>query len=120
MLTGIFNCRIFICTQATDMRKSFYSLSGLVRESMKLDPQSGALFIFKNKTSSCLKILYFDGDGFAIWYKKLVKGTFKFPDLEKQNCSGFEIDPSTLRLILDGIDLINIRKRNRYHYENNS
>ena len=119
MLTGIFNCRIFICTQATDMRKSFYALSGIIRGSMNLDPQNGALFVFKNKANNSLKILYFDGDGFVIWYKRLVKGTFEFPDLEKQNCSGLEIDPSTLRLILDGIDLTNLKKKNRYQYENN-
>ena len=119
MLNGIFNCRIFICTQATDMRKSFYTLSGLVRQAMNLDPMNGALFVFKNKSSNSLKILYFDGDGFAIWYKKLAKGTFKFPDLEKHECAGIEIDATTLRLILDGIDLINIRKRIRCIVENN-
>lgn len=114
MLSGVFNCRIFICTQPTDMRKSFYALSGLVKQSMHLDPMNGSLFVFKNKNGNSLKILYFDGDGFAIWYKKLAKGTFKFPDLEKYNCSGIEIDDSTLRLVLDGIELINIRKRNRF------
>ncbi len=119
MLTGIFNCRIFLCTQATDMRKSFYTLSGLVRQSMNLDPLNGALFVFKNKANNSLKILYFDGDGFVIWYKKLTKGTFKFPDLEKQTCAGIEVDPSTLRLILDGIDLVNIRTRKRFYHENN-
>ncbi len=76
--------------------------------------QSKYQFAFKNKNGYYLKILYFDGDGFAIWYKKLAKRTFKFPDLEKYNCSGIEIDDSTLRLVLDGIELINIRKRNRF------
>ncbi len=101
------------------MRKSFYSLSGLVRQAMNLDPMNGALFVFKNKSNNSLKILYFDGDGFAIWYKKLAKGTFKFPDIEKHDCAGIEIDATTLRLILDGIDLINIRQRNRFNYINN-
>ena len=90
------------------MRKSFYTLSGLVRQSMNLDPLNGALFVFKNKANNSLKILYFDGDGFVIWYKKLTKGTFKFPDLEKQTCAGIEVDPSTLRLILDGIEKLTI------------
>ena len=76
MITGIFNCRIFICTQATDMRKSFYALSAIVRQAMNLEPTCGSLFIFKNKSNNSLKILYFDGDGFVIWYKKLSKGTF--------------------------------------------
>jgi len=53
------------------------------------------------------------GDGLAIWYKQLQRGTFRFPDLKNYSSAGLEIDHSTLRLILDGIDLSTIRRQYR-------
>lgn len=106
--------RIFLCTEDTDMRRSFDSLCGLVRKSMNLDPLTGHLFIFKNKRADRIKALYWDSDGFAIWYKVLQKGTFRFPDLQNFSSAGLEIDASTLHMILDGIDLATVRKRQRY------
>lgn len=81
---------------------------------MNLDPLSGHLFIFKNKRGDRIKALYWDCDGFAIWYKVLQKGTFRFPDLQNFSSAGLEIDASTLHMILDGIDLATVRKRQRY------
>jgi transposase len=106
--------RIFLCTEPADMRKNFRGLSGLVRRSMMLDPLSGFLFVFRNKRGDRLKVLYCDGDGLAIWYKQLQRGTFRFPDLSNYSSAGLEIDHSTLRLILDGIDLSTIRRQHRY------
>ena len=106
--------RIFLCTQPADMRKNFNGLSGLVRKSMMLDPLTGHLFVFRNQRGDRLKVLYCDGDGLAIWYKQLQRGTFRFPDLTNYSSSGLEIDHSTLRLILDGIDLSTIRRQQRY------
>ncbi len=111
------NTRIFLCTDDTDMRKSFSSLSGVVRKSMNLDPLSGYLFVFKNKRADRIKVLYWDRDGMAIWYKALQKGTFKFPDLKHMSSAGVEIEASTLRLILDGIDLGSIRRQQRYRLD---
>jgi len=81
---------------------------------MHLDPLSGYLFVFKNKRADRIKVMYWDRDGFAIWYKALQKGTFKFPSIENMTSAGVEIDSSTLRLILDGIDLKSIRRQHRY------
>ena len=106
--------RIFLCTQPADMRKNFHGLSGLVRKSMMLDPFSGHLYVFRNQRGDRLKVLYFDSDGLAIWYKMLQRGTFRFPDLKNYSSAGLEIDHSTLRLILDGIDLSTIRRQYRY------
>ncbi len=106
--------RIFLCTEDTDMRKSFSSLIGIVRSSMHLDPLSGYLFIFKNKRGDRIKCVFWDFDGFAMFYKVLQKGTFQFPNLQNLNSAGLEIDPGTLRMILDGIDLGSIRKHPRY------
>jgi hypothetical protein len=81
---------------------------------MHLDPLSGSLFLFKNKRGDRIKVLYFDSDGFAMWYKVLQRGTFQFPDLQNFSSAGLEINASTLRMILDGIDLGSIRRRDRY------
>jgi transposase len=96
------------------MRKSFDSLRGIIQRAMHLDPLSGYLFVFKNKRSDRIKAVYWDSDGFAMWYKVLQKGTFKFPDLQNFSSAGLEIDGSTLQLILNGIDLSSIRRQNRY------
>lgn len=82
---------------------------------MNLDPLSGYIFVFKNKRADRIKLMYWDRDGLAIWYKALQKGTFKFPDLKNISSAGVEIDPATLRLILDGIDLPSIRRQQRYN-----
>jgi len=96
------------------MRKSFDSLRGIIRSAMHLDPLCGAIFLFKNKRADRIKAIYWDADGFAMWYKVLQKGTFQFPDLQNFSSAGIEIDSSTLGLILQGIDLSTIRRRNRY------
>jgi len=81
---------------------------------MHLDPLSGFLFIFKNKRGDRIKCVFWDSDGFAMFYKVLQKGTFQFPDLQNISSAGLEIDSSTLRMILDGIDLSSIRRHPRY------
>ena len=99
------------------MRKSFESLSGIIRISMNLDPLSGFLFVFKNKRGDRIKVVYWDSDGMAMWYKVLQKGTFEFPNLQNLSSAGLEIDSATMRLILDGIDLSTIRRKRRYKIE---
>src|ERR1700728_4993328 len=103
MIPGPSNSRIFICMDNTDMRKSFSSLCGVIRKAMNLEPFSGSLFVFRNRKADRIKIVFWDGDGFVMWYKLLAKGTFRFPDLRNYSSAGVEIDASTLRMILDGI-----------------
>jgi transposase len=62
--------RIFLCTRPTDLRKSFDGLSGLVQECFDQELLTGHLFLFLNRRRDRIKILYFDRDGLAIWYKK--------------------------------------------------
>lgn len=81
---------------------------------MHLDPLSGSLFIFKNKRGDRIKCIYWDENGFAMWYKVLQRGTFQFPSLQNYSSAGLEIDASTMRMILDGIDLSSIRRRTRF------
>ncbi len=68
---------IFLHTDATDMQKSFTGLRGLVRSVFNDDPADGSLFLFVNKRRDRIKTLWWDGDGFVLWYKRLEQGTFE-------------------------------------------
>jgi transposase len=107
--------RIFLCSDATDMRKGFDSLAHLVESSLTLDPMSGHLFVFRSRRGDRIKILYWDRDGLALWYKRLEKGCFRFPAATTTNGSkGVEVKASDLMMILDGIDLSSVRRQRRY------
>jgi transposase len=104
--------RFFLCTRPTDMRKSFDGLSGLVQECFGQDLLTGHLFLFVNRRGDRLKILYFDRDGLAIWYKRLEAGSFQIPSSADPN--GLELQPAQLAMILSGIDLESARQRKRF------
>jgi transposase len=112
--------RIHLCTQPTDMRRGFDGLSSMVTTLLEQDPLSGQLFVFRNRNRDKLKILYWDTDGLAIWYKRLEQGTFQFPTdgpNKERPETGIEITHSQLSLLLGGIDLASARKRKRYSKE---
>jgi transposase len=90
--------RIFLRRAATDMRKSFDGLSGLVRGEMKQEPMSGDLFVFVNRRRDFVKALYWDWDGFALWAKRLERGCFSLPEGEE-----LQIDRTSLALLLEGV-----------------
>jgi transposase len=69
--------RIFLDAEPTDMRKGFDSLAHLVESALTLDPLSGHLFVFRSRRGDRIKILYWDRDGYAMWYKRLEKGSFR-------------------------------------------
>lgn len=114
--------RVFLCTVPTDMRKSFDSLVGLVQEHLGQDPLSGDLFVFRSKRGDRLKLLYWDTDGLAIWYKRLEEGTFLFPTANEQRVAvgthGLVIRPAELAMLLDGIDISSAKRRKRYQRPN--
>jgi len=106
--------RIYLFTAPTDMRKSFNGLSGLV--ATHLDPLTvidGALFVFINRRRDRMKVMHFDGDGLAIWYKRLERGRYELP-ANPAGRSDIVISARQLRLILDGVDLKSVRQRKRY------
>lgn len=109
--------KVFVCSEPADMRRSFDGLSGMAGNLMKQDPLSGHLFVFRNRNRDRLKILYWDRDGLAIWYKRLEKGTFQFPtDLnpKEKKPASVEITASDLSLLLGGIDLRSAYQRRRF------
>ena len=105
--------RIFLCTRHADLRKSFDGLAQMVREHLGADPLSGHLFVFRNKRGDRLKLLYWDRDGYVIWYKRLEIGTFRFPAVGGDS-DGIEIPAADLALILEGIDLASVKRQRRY------
>lgn len=79
-MVGIgFATRIYLAVEATDLRKSFEGLSGLVREKLREDPLSGHLFLFCNHPRTRLKVLYWDGNGLWVCAKRLERGRFSWP-----------------------------------------
>ncbi len=103
--------RVFLCTRAVDMRKSFDGLHGLVLEVLRQDPLSGDLFVFLNKRRNSVKLLVWEGDGWIIVYKRLESGTFAPPVGEGDSLT---LSPAQLTLLLGGIDLTQTRQRKRY------
>jgi transposase len=116
MLTIPTNTRISFCTSPVDMRKSFNGLIGIVRNELNADPLAGHLFVFLNRNNTLMKILYYDGDGYAIWFKRLESGTFRFP-VQQAGVPSIEITRSGLSMILEGIDLSQLPKRKRFSPE---
>ena len=79
--------KIYIATGYTDMRKSIDGLAAIVQQNFHLDPCSNSLFLFCGKSSSKLKALYWEEDGFVLLYKKLENGKFKWPRNERKHSS---------------------------------
>jgi transposase len=110
--------RVYLCTSACDMRKSFDGLHALVTQSMELDAFAGHLFVFANRRRDRIKILYWDRDGFAIWAKRLEQGTYAMPFGDCGVIAGEqrrEITAAELGALLSGIDLSQAKRRKRYH-----
>ena len=106
----------YLYQHATDMRKGIDALCGMVHSELKQNPLTGDLFIFINGRKNQLKILHWQRDGFAIFYKRLEKGTYEFPALNSDSVS-LEISSQQLLLILDGVSLLHIKKRSRFQHD---
>lgn len=94
--------RIYIATGYTDMRKAIDGLAALVQQNFQLDPFSNALFLFCGRGASKMKVLYWEGDGFVLLYKRLENGKFKWPRDEQE---AREITPQQLRWLLEGLSI---------------
>lgn len=113
MLSIATGTRIFVALGATDMRKGFDGLSGIVIGALNQNPLSGHLFLFVNRRRDKLKILYWDGDGLAIWYRRLEQGTFQMPAITEDQTAA-EIRSDELTMLLRGIDYGNVKRRKRF------
>ena len=104
---------IWLCVQPADMRCSFDRLAELASSVTGVDPLSGHLFLFRSRGGDRLKILYWDKDGYALWYKRLEEGTFKLPNADPTQKS-VQLRASELAMLLDGIDLKSVKRSKRY------
>jgi len=105
--------RVWLCTGRTDMRCGFDRLAAMAQEVTGQDPFSGHLFVFRNRSGDRLKILYWDRDGYVLFYKRLEEGLFKLPKLDPAQRS-MTLRPSELAMLLDGIDLSSVKRSKRY------
>ncbi len=113
MLSVPSQVKIFLCAEATDMRKGFDTLAGVVREALGLDPLSGHLFVFRSRRGDRVKLLWWDADGWALFYKRLEAGNFSFPAL-REGQSSVTISATDLAMLLDGVDLASVRRGKRF------
>ena len=112
-LDGAQASRIWLATEATDMRCGFDRLAERVRAVMGQDPLSGHLFVFRSRRGDRLKILLWDRDGFLLWYKRLETGVFKLPRVN-EGARSVELRASELAMVLDGIAVSKLKRVPRY------
>jgi len=119
MLMAASSLRVFAHRGPTDMRKSFSGLVGLVETELGQQVESGDLFLFFNRRRDRVKVLYFVGDGLAIFYRMLERGTFEVPTATAASAdtAGVELRLSDLTLILEGIELASVKRRKRWRRE---
>jgi transposase len=97
--------QIFLALAPVDLRCGFDRLSGLAQERMGYAARSGALFMFFGKRRTSVKILFFDGSGMCIYYKRLDRGTFVLPEAPAEGTQHVEIDDVVLEALLDGVQI---------------
>lgn len=102
--------RIYLAAGATDMRKGFEGLFGLVRDRLQCEPLSGHVFLFCNGDHNRLKLLFWDGSGLWVCAKRLEKGRFRWPDAMAGE-NKVLLTPEELALLVGGIDLAQTRRR---------
>lgn len=105
--------RIWLAAEATDMRCGFDHLAERVRAVIGQDPLGGHLFAFRSRRGDRLKVLFWDRDGFMLWYKRLEAGVFKLPKVEA-GARSVELRASELAMVLDGIDMSRLVRVPRY------
>jgi transposase len=104
---------IYVATERLDLRRSFDGLAGVVREVLREDPLSGALFMFFNKAADRVKILWWDRSGYCLLYKRLERGTFRVPHALEPGARSVAIEAAELAKILEGITLPPSKQRVR-------
>jgi len=102
--------RYYLYCESTDMRNGFDGLAGIVRNRLLKDPVCGDVFIFVNKRRTHIKLLYWDGDGFCLFYKRLEKGRYSFLSTSTYK----QLKRDELMMLLEGLSFGEMRKKKRY------
>ena len=106
--------RVFVASEPVDLRKGFDRLASVVRGVQGRDPLSGHLFAFYNRRRDQMKVLFFDRTGYAMFHKRLSKGTFPLPPAARLVSGVAELEAPELLLILEGLDVREMRQRRRW------
>lgn len=112
------SARYYLYREPTDIRKSFDGLCGLVSSRLGQNPMCGDVFIFINKPRNRMKLLRWEPGGFVLFYKRLEKGTFELPVIQKLSLSQV-IDYGELAMMVTGIEMKYAKKRRRFFPQNN-
>ena len=113
MLLGIpSNVKVYFACELVDLRKGITGLCAIAEQTLHCNPSTGHLFVFIGKSKNKLKILFWDNNGFAIYFKRLERGRFQIPVINEQR-SKIEIEATQLAMLLDGIDL-NAKRLSRW------
>jgi transposase len=97
--------QVFVALDPVDLRCSFDRLSGIAKEQIGYDARGGALFVFYGRRRDALKVLFFDGTGMCIFYKRLDRRAFQIPEPTSDGARHVEVDDATLEALLDGVQL---------------
>ena len=106
---------IWLSCKPVDMRKAIDGLSILVADHFGENPASNRLFVFRNRYRNKIKILYWDRNGFCLWYKRLEKERFHWPESQDEK---LELTIQQLQWLLDGLDFMTLNGHKHYHYDN--
>jgi transposase len=109
--------KVYASLQPTDMRKSFDGLTGIIETQLGQQIEGGDLFLFFNRRRDRLKVLYFTGDGTVILYKRLERGTFEPLRGASAEQGQLTLRTEELALLLDGVELSSVRRRNWWRAE---
>lgn len=96
---------VFVGLDPIDLRWSFDRLVGLVSAELGRSARSGALFAFRGKRGEAMKVIFYDGSGLVIFYKRLDRGKFRWPEVREVGAKSVAIDERALEALLDGIDV---------------
>ena len=105
--------KFYLYTEATDMRKSFDGLSGLIQDYTTTSPKESSVFVFINKRRDKVKLLHWSGSGYMLYYKRLEEGTFESPRYEVSR-GMIRLSYTQIVMLIDGISIVNIKRRKRY------
>lgn len=111
MLSFPSSVRIFVCLRPADMRRSFDGLALMAQQVIQQEPGSGHLFVFRNRRGDRVKALYWDRDGYALWYKRLEAGLFRFPSSPDD---AVELSAAEWAMVLEGLVAQGLTRGKRY------
>ena len=111
------NLKYYLCNRSVDMRNGFDGLAGIVRNVLGQDPIGNSVFIFINRPGTHIILLYWDGDGFAMFYKRLEKGRYVIDNTQCADPAKL-ISREELMMLLGGLSFKNMKRGKRYEYLN--